>query len=196
MLRRIWKAWSLEPTRRKRPKWARCSSCSLASTRTSAPIAPQALEQPRPTEQRKPSPVSALNGANQRLQTFITREDEVFLHLHLHIRPCMQVPQSIGIDPEFVGHRVGEQLNAGYSSDVICPHSTEACGSGPPFVLPALMASQRASHQAFCLTAGPAPGWKPAAGSPTAGMSLTPPTPYPPCRPATCAPRNEHAQQE
>jgi hypothetical protein len=49
----------------------------LASTRTSAPIAPQALEQPVAMEQRQPSPVSPLDGATQFLQTFITREDEV-----------------------------------------------------------------------------------------------------------------------
>ena len=72
----------------------------LASTRTSAPIAPQALEQLVAMEQRQPSPVSALNGANQRLQTFITRLDEVFLHLHLHIRAGEQMVQSSAIAQE------------------------------------------------------------------------------------------------
>ncbi len=43
MLSRILKVLSLEPTLRRRSKLALCSSCSLALTRTSATISPQAL---------------------------------------------------------------------------------------------------------------------------------------------------------
>jgi hypothetical protein len=48
-------------------------------------------------EQRQPIYVSALGGAIQRLQGFITREEEVFLHLHLHIRPREQMTQALAI---------------------------------------------------------------------------------------------------
>jgi hypothetical protein len=43
MLSRILKVLSLEPTLRRRSKWARCSSCSLASTCTFATIVHLAL---------------------------------------------------------------------------------------------------------------------------------------------------------
>jgi hypothetical protein len=46
-------------------------------------------------------PITALDVSVEHLQGFIAGHDEVFLHLHLHIRTGEQVTQSLAIAEEF-----------------------------------------------------------------------------------------------
>ncbi len=123
MLSRILKLLSLEPTLRRRSKWARRSCCSLGINphvrHYRASGAGLAMNSRLPFRSAKPSPITALGGEIQRLQGFITREDEVFPHLHLHIRPREQMTQALAIAKEFRLHRREEQLDAGHSSGIV-----------------------------------------------------------------------------
>jgi hypothetical protein len=59
--------------------------------------------------------ITALDVPIQHLQGFIARHDELFMHLHLHIRPREQMAQAIPVAEEFSTDGGEENLDAGKS---------------------------------------------------------------------------------
>jgi len=60
-------------------------------------------------------PIATLDVHIEHLQGFVARHDEVFLHLHLHIRAGEQMAQPLPVAEEFSGDRGEEQLDSGHS---------------------------------------------------------------------------------